>query len=111
MKPFSPEDEDWFSQIQSLRDSPVDVAFAELVSIEPALEQVVAEVREMAEQSADGGEQRDGVLGGLIWDRICDLVGTSGRSAAPIAQTTIAWYVARDYLREVAGLPDLSQRE
>jgi hypothetical protein len=113
-EPFEPltgEEQEWFRQVQALRDARPDQGFVRLVLLQPALgllEQEVLELCDRCEALALDGEQRERTIGDMIWKRASELVGTESSSPEPMVRTVIAWYVTRDHLRMISGLRDLN---
>jgi hypothetical protein len=104
-QPLTADQREWFRQVQELRDAPVQVAFAKLATLEPALgelnEHVRQEVSRPGFQSMDE-EQRQEAFPDIYYDRLNSI---QERTSEPLMRTILAFYIARDHLFEVAGLP------
>lgn len=96
LRSLTPEDERWFATVDQLALTAVDVAFAQLAKLEPALVDLETSVR----RSPKGWSIT------TIHKEVSKLAGAKAQSPRRLIRTTTAASIACTYLDSVAGLLD-----
>lgn len=105
--PLTPERAEFFGQVRWLEDAPLDKAWRRLVSAQPALSDLEAELLDAGEQRPDDPREALAALCRAEDGRLLALVGPGAQHAVdPLVHNYAAYRVAYRHLCHAYGLGD-----
>jgi hypothetical protein len=97
-RPLTADQREWFREVQELRHAPVEVAFAKLATLEPALGELDEDVRREVSRPGSRAmdeEHRQEAFPDIYYDRLNSI---RERTSELLMRTILALYIARDHL-------------